>query len=597
MDLNNNGLKKYEIKAPDYDYAECPGYIEENYRGYSPARFTREADCWKSKDRTIKDCVKIMFAGDITCFQNQFVAAEENGIYDFRYEFEVVKELFSQSDLAIGNLETMIVPQAPYRNEKFVSEENYFCNAPIEFLEAVKTCGFDVLTNANNHDLDTGAVGIGETIDNIEGLGFIQTGTFKSDKKHYELIDVNGFKIAITAFATGHNNKHVNLTDEGKAFLLNQYSAANAKLIIEDARKHGAEVVFSCIHWGTENVHKYNSKQEKIASELTELGYDCIIGSHPHVLQPFSFISTENKSVPVFYSMGNFVSHNANNAKGRSIIACIELKRNSDGEVALTCQYIPIFTSKNYKGREFVVLPIHSEPSDSRNKKRKREIEDIIGEQITIDKSLSFDEYIDERETRNLRIRERIEKRTSVGNDDKQWPFFYDDGTFLYEVCENYAYLTGVSEFCNTSSSTMKEVIEGCVIVAYKEGALSNDSRLKKISFNRNIPEISPRLCKGCSGLEGFRLGMNTREIGEEAFTDCKKLSAAVMRKKTKIIGRRAFADCTELRSIKITPSVEYIADDAFEGCPKLTIYCEKGSYAEQYAMKKGIPFINMKLS
>lgn len=268
-----------------------------------------------------------MFTGDITCFEKQFAEAQKDKDYDFSFEFEAVKPIFDKADLVVGNLETMIFPNAPYRTEKYVSEQNFHCNAPLEFLDAIRKAGVDVLTNANNHDLDTGAIGIGETIDNIERFGFIQTGTFKSDKKRYEIINVDGFKIAIVAFATEHNNKTCNLNSEGIEFLLNDYSKEKAKSIIKEACDDGAEIVFTCIHWGRENKLTQNNSQMKIAEDLANLGYDCIIGSHPHVLQPFTTIKTGDKIVPVFYSMGNFVSHNANNKKARSIIACIDLEK------------------------------------------------------------------------------------------------------------------------------------------------------------------------------------------------------------------------------------------------------------------------------
>ena len=94
----------------------------------------------------------------------------------------------------------------------YVSEQDFNCNAPCEILEGLRNCGFDVLTNANNHDLDTGVIGLAETIENIERFGFIQTGTFKEKKKRFEMIEVNDIKVAIVAFGTDHNGKGVNVT-------------------------------------------------------------------------------------------------------------------------------------------------------------------------------------------------------------------------------------------------------------------------------------------------------------------------------------------------------------------------------------------------
>ena len=55
-------------------------------------------------------------------------------------------------------------------------------------------------------------------------------------------------------------------------------------------------------------------------------------------------------------------------------------------------------------------------------------------------------------------------------------------------------------------------------------------------------------------------------------------------------IESKAFANCTNLKSINLPYSVSEIAEDAFSNCTSLTIHCISGSYAESYAIRKGIP-------
>ena len=594
LNIANEWLEKYEIKKPDYDYVDRD-YIGMSDVTYEPARYVKKGDSWKSKKVTrklfAKKHVKLMFVGDITCFEKQFEEAQQGRDYDFSYEFEKVQPIFAEADLVVGNLETMIFPNAPYRTEKYVSEQNFHCNAPIEFLDAIRKAGIDVLTNANNHDLDTGAVGIGETIDNVERFGFIQTGTFKSDKKRYEIIDVDGFKIAIVAFATEHNNKECNLTTEGADFLLNNYSKEKAANIIEAARKDGAELVFTCIHWGKENKLVHNEEQTEIATELAELGYDCIIGSHPHVLQPFGTVEGNGKEVPVFYSMGNFISHNSNNAKSRTIIACIDLERNGK-KIDLTCSYIPAFTSKSYGDKKYVVLPIKETTLNLKNAKKLMNIKKVIGDGIKIDKSIKFEDYTEKK------VKSEKKKKVEEINLSKvkEFPFVYDDNKFTYKICREEALMTGISEECTTSSYTVPEEILGLPITTIEEGAFEGNQIMKKMNFRKNIRYIAPRLFKDCTMLEGFQVAKTTREICEEAFAGCTNLSAAVMKNGVKKIGPKAFAGCTNLRSVKIGPDVLIIADDAFEGCTRAVFYCEEGSYAEKYAKEHGFKVLNMKL-
>ena len=59
-------------------------------------------------------------------------------------------------------------------------------------------------------------------------------------------------------------------------------------------------------------------------------------------------------------------------------------------------------------------------------------------------------------------------------------------------------------------------------------------------------------------------------------------------------IKEKAFSDCKQLKMISIPASIHTIAQDAFAEVPGgLTIYGEKGSYAEYFAEKNGYTFIS----
>ncbi len=589
---SNKWLEKYEIKRPDYDYVDR-AYIGMKNAAFQPARYTKSDGQWKNgKQGKLpfgKKKAKIMFIGDITCFEKQIEEARNGMDYDFSYEFEQIKPVFAQADLVVGNLETMIFPEAPYRTEKYVSEQNFHCNGPVEFLDAIRKAGVDMLTNANNHDLDTGAVGIGETIDYVEQFGFIHTGTFKSDKKRYEIVNVNGIRTGIIAFATEHNNKAGNLTKEGADFLLNDYSREKAELLIRQAREDGAEIVFVCIHWGKENKTVHNDAQTEIAKELIELGYDCIIGSHPHVLQPFTMLEHAGRSVPVFYSMGNFVSHNANNAKARTIVACIDLEKKGK-ETSVKCSYIPAYTSNNFGTKKYVVLPIPEKCSDLRNAKKAETIKEVIGTEIRIDKTIQIKECKEKLDLPSLKKKTDKFDLKKI----KKFPAEYDDGKFVYAVHEKHAVLMGLSAASTNLSYSVAEKLGPLPIKAIEAGAFENNQLVKKVNFRKNIPGIPKRAFKNCVSLEGFQLGGGVTVIEEEAFYGCTSLSAAVMKKKTARIESKAFANCTNLRCVKLPKNVVEIAPDAFEGCENAVFYCPEDSYAEQYAKQYGFKVVNM---
>lgn len=583
--IANIHLEKYELKKPDYDY------IQRDYEGarnlrYAPARYKKSSIEWESISAQ-KESARIMFLGDITCFGKQFTEAQIGRGFDFSYEFEKLKGVFSQADLVVGNLETMIFPEAPYRNEKLVSEQNFFCNAPVEFLDAIRKAGIDALTNANNHVLDTGAVGIGETIDYIKNFGFIHTGSFKENKKRYELIDVRGFKIALIAFTTEFNGKKENLTEAGAEFLLNEYNDKKAGELIKDARANGAELVFVCIHWGTEHKAVQNKQQEFIAQTLVKLGCDCIIGSHPHVLQPFTILNVGGRSAPVFYSLGNFVSHNSAGAKSRSAIACIDMMR-AEGEVRLGCSYIPIFTSSKYGEKRFVVLPINAKTNNVTNKKRLELIGKALGNELVVTKDVEWEDYVEDTGVaKEISAEKKSHFNTLMG---EGYPLFYDDGVLVYAIHEGYACCEGVSANDTRGSFTIPVSVQSVAVKEIKPAAFEANQKINKVNFHKQITFIPERAFKNCIGLEGVQLGNSTTEIQAAAFENCVKLSAIVLKPATQKIGKRAFANCINLRSAKIPNYTIDIAPDAFECCPQVTIYCAKGSAADKYAQENNIP-------
>ena len=58
------------------------------------------------------------------------------------------------------------------------------------------------------------------------------------------------------------------------------------------------------MHWGVEYKYDANGYQEDAAKYLESLGVDIIIGTHPHVIEPITYIN----DTLVIYSLGNFIS-------------------------------------------------------------------------------------------------------------------------------------------------------------------------------------------------------------------------------------------------------------------------------------------------
>ena len=145
--------------------------------------------------------------------------------------------------------------------------------------------------------------------------------------------------------------------------------------------------------------------------------------------------------------------------------------------------------------------------------------------------------------------------------------------------------------------------------------AFMDNEKVTAVFLHDEINEIGDRTFSGCSNLEMVILPTYIKRISGGTFMRCKKLRSIVIPPFVEEIGGRAFERCEGLVSVEIPNSVQRIAGYAFEncinlqhlyittsvqdigtkaftGCKKLTIHAPKGSYAEWYASRMGIPFI-----
>lgn len=140
--------------------------------------------------------IRLSFVGDIACDRLLMKAARQGSSYDFSRVFQT-KQVFSDSDLVIGNLETFF-------SGKDSGNKVYQYWAPDSFCDALKDAGFDILGTANNHCMDGGVEGLKRTLKILDQRGIAHTGTFSDDpEKRYLVVDVNGIKIAFVSLA--HN--------------------------------------------------------------------------------------------------------------------------------------------------------------------------------------------------------------------------------------------------------------------------------------------------------------------------------------------------------------------------------------------------------
>lgn len=253
-----------------------------------------------------KKQVTLISVGDIMAHTLQFNAARTEKGYDFYPQFEYIADTISKRDIAIANLETVFAGE-----DKRYSGANMIFNAPDNLAESIKRAGFDVLTTANNHSLDRSYYGIKRTLDVLDDLGISSTGTYRTEEESQTILvkEVNGISFAFLSYSYSTNGwpipqEHpyaINMIDQEKII----YDIHKAKAL--------ADFVVVGVHWGLEYHLNENHHQRDLADLMFYEGADIILGTHPHVLQPFEHvemvdISGDKKDKFIIYSQGNFLS-------------------------------------------------------------------------------------------------------------------------------------------------------------------------------------------------------------------------------------------------------------------------------------------------
>ena len=279
---------------------------------------------------------KILFLGDAMCHDDQRELAYSNGSYNFDSSFSSLKDLFGEHDYVACNMESPIC-DPPYMGfPKF--------NTPVEFADSLIDIGANIFFLANNHINDRGEDGIESTISKLTS-DYTKGGVDKSKLYTLGVFDNNiGNKyiiindVAILNYTNILNNKNV-----GENIKINMLDDDMMTITqdIADVKNAGAKYVIVYIHWGKEYERFHSEQQRKLAEMLVNSGVNLIIGGHPHVVEDYEFIN----GVPVFYSLGNFISSQPEDFRTESVGISLEF----DGSYLMNINCIPFKTEKDDK--------------------------------------------------------------------------------------------------------------------------------------------------------------------------------------------------------------------------------------------------------
>ena len=267
--------------------------------------------------------VRIVAAGDLMQHIPQVMAArlkDDTTKYDYTPSFRYVASHFRDADLSIVNLETTLSESGPYYG--------YPCfKSPAEVADAMQDMGIDVAALANNHCCDRGAYGIKSTAEILDKRGISRVGVYR-DSVEYKANNVLYLKRCGISFAIVNYTYGTNGINVPKGMVVNHLDSVAMARDLASINRDSVDCVIAVVHWGNEYERQPNREQKKMADFMRRSGVDIILGSHPHVVQPFE---VDDRGVTL-YSLGNFVSNQRTRYRDGGLIATIDVTIVERGE-------------------------------------------------------------------------------------------------------------------------------------------------------------------------------------------------------------------------------------------------------------------------
>ena len=319
-----------------------------------------------NKESKKVDKLSMVMVGDNLIHDKIYQYAKNGETYDFRPIFAKVKPIISQYDIAYYNQETILGGK-----ELGVSSYPAF-NSPQEVGEAMIDTGFNLVSLSTNHTMDRGEQAILASRKYWDSKrDVLAVGSYSSfeDRDKVRIVTKNNIRYTMLNYTYGTNGISV---PSGKEYLVNVWPITGnnpdtdkayqdyknqVKKDIEQVRDK-VDLLIVAMHWGVEYQDMPNRYQEDMASYLSRLGVNIIIGTHPHVIQPVTWI---NQTL-VIYSLGNFLSaHEVVNLSNRvGLMSMVDIYKENDKIILKNLRNELLYTYYTSSYQDFEIIPFSS---------------------------------------------------------------------------------------------------------------------------------------------------------------------------------------------------------------------------------------------
>ncbi len=228
-----------------------------------------------------------------------------------------------RGDVVFGNLEGALTDVSESPKCGVGSSECFAFRAPPEFAEALRSGGFTVMSNANNHSFDYGEAGQEETREALDRAGIAHTGM----PEEIEVVRAGGQRISFLGFASYANTAPLTDLDAARELIVRARGRAEIVVVAFHAGAEGSDALHVT---GEEEIYlgEDRGNPEAFAHMAIEAGADLILGSGPHVLRGMEIY----RDRLIAYSLGNFAGYenfSLEGALGQSAILRVAL--DADG--------------------------------------------------------------------------------------------------------------------------------------------------------------------------------------------------------------------------------------------------------------------------
>lgn len=327
----------------------------------------------KKEDKEKVTSASLIMVGDNLIHSSIYNEAHANGnytSYDFKPMYSYIKDIVKDYDIAYYNQETILGV-----TDKMKPNDYPTFNTPTEAGDAMIDAGFNLVSLATNHTLDSGSQAVENSCEYWKKqTGVMTAGSYCSEEERNEIKIAKANDITYTMLNYTYGTNGIPIPS-GKEYYVNvwpmDYNAEygvgfegykeQVKKDIERVRDK-VDVLIVAMHWGVEYTHEPTKYEKEAAEYLASLGVDIIIGTHPHVVQPVTWID----DTLVIYSLGNFISAqeiNMDYAKMVGLMSSVKITKTVKGDdVKITLSDLNndlIFTRHN-SYHNFKVVPFSS---------------------------------------------------------------------------------------------------------------------------------------------------------------------------------------------------------------------------------------------